>query len=309
MLHFHLQAGRGERRRLGRAPVLLIAAGLLSLLVFGLAACGTPTGPGGEDTTTSSPSASITHPTGSRDLVLRVEVGGGFVPIEYNLSYVPEFSLYGDGRVVVSGPVPAIYPGPALPNLQTTLISEETIQAILSAAKEAGLFSNGVDYGVPTITDVGSAAISLNAEGAAYRSDIYALGMEEGTGGLTLEQLQARAAIQDLRMKLNDLTAFTESEVAWAPYEFESLRVFSRAIDPANTPATDVRPNILVWPLADLATLGEAVDGGLQRFVVAAEDLTSLKSLLKEATAITQWTSGDGTYNLFFRPLLPDELT
>lgn len=308
MLHLHLQAGGGGRRDLGRVPALLITAGVLSLLVLGLAACGASTDPGGEETTTSN-STSIAHPSGSADLVLRIEVGGGFVPIEYNLSYVPEFSLYGDGRVIVSGPVPRIYPGPALPNLQTAVISEEAIQEILSAAKEAGLFANGIDYGQPGITDVGSAAIYVNAEGAAYRSDIYALGMEEGAGGLTLEQLQARAAIQDLRDKLAGLVTFTQTEVVWAPYEFASLRVFSRAIDPINTPDTDIQPNILAWPLADLATLGEAVDGGVRRFVVTKQDLSKLQPLLKEATAITQWTSGDASYNIFVRPLLPDELT
>ena len=31
--------------------------------------------------------------------------GGGFVPIEYNYTMVPEFTLYGDGRIIVTGPI------------------------------------------------------------------------------------------------------------------------------------------------------------------------------------------------------------
>ena len=80
-------------------------------------------------------------------MVLRVETGGGFVTPEYNLTQPPGFTLYGDGTVIVTGPMIEIFPQPAMPNLQTTTISQEAIGKILSAAKEAGLFANDVDYG------------------------------------------------------------------------------------------------------------------------------------------------------------------
>lgn len=94
----------------GKYERLMIASTVL--LILGAA----PAGCGDGD--------SIGHPSGQNELVLQVTTGGGLVPIDYDLTLVPEFSLYGDGRLIVPGPVMAIYPGPALPNLQTTVIPE-----------------------------------------------------------------------------------------------------------------------------------------------------------------------------------------
>jgi hypothetical protein len=281
-----------------------------------LAGCGS-SGPGGDDgdggettTTTGSSGGGIAHPEGPNELVLRIATGGGFVPVEYKLTVTPEFSLYGDGRVIETGPTIAIYPGPALPNLQTATISEETIQAILEAAREAGLFDPTIDYGQPGITDVGTTTFTINADGQTYTTDIYALGMEEGAGGLTMEQQQARAAVSEFRSQMMELVAADTADQAWEPYQFEALRVYSRAVDPATSPdSTDVQPNRIEWPLDDLATAGEAVQPeGYRLVTVTGEDLETLKPLLDEATQITIWESGGKDYNLFFRPLLPDEV-
>ncbi len=304
-----------------RSSIVLVSFAALLVLVMTLATAGCGTiypPPGGDDpssTTTATPSSTtlpagaISHPTGADELVLRVSTGGGFVPIEYNYTMVPEFQLYGDGRIIVTGPIPAIYPGPALPNLQTTIVPEETVQAMLGAAKEAGLFQNGVDYGQPGVADVGTTTITVNAEGTTYTSQIYALGFDGG-GNLTMQQQEARAAITDLRDKLNDPSTLTSAELTWEPYDFTALTVYSRPVDPATTTGqTDVQPNYLPWPLADLATAGEAVPNspGLRKVVVSGEDLATLKPLLAQATQITVWKSGGTEYNLWFRPLLPDE--
>jgi hypothetical protein len=308
MSHRNLARTSGSGRRLSQIAMVVTAACTLVLAGLIATACGTTENPGdgGETTTTTLPSGAVAHPSGADQVVFRVTTGGGFVPVEYNITLAPEFTLYGDGTVIVTGPVIAIYPGPALPNLQAAKISEEAVQAILAAAKEAGLLQNGVDYGQPGITDVGTTSLVINAGGQTYQSDIYALGMESGAGGLTMEQQQARAAINDFRNKLTDLTAFESAELTWAPYEYERLAIFSQVAD-TTTGGTDVEPNTIVWPLGDLATLGEEVNGGFRRALIAGEDLAKLRPLLKDATQITLWTSGDASYHLYFRPLLPDE--
>ncbi len=291
---------RSSRPVMGVALLVLLVA----LGAYGAVGCG-----GGGDGTAVGSEDSVTHPTGAKELVLQVFAHDGFVPVSYNLTQLPEFSLYGDGTVVVNGPVIEIYPGAALPNLQTVTISEEAVQAILSAAREAGLLNNDVDYGQPGITDMPMTSIVVNADKTTYRSDIYALGMESGAGGLTMEQQQARAAINSLAGKLVELTSFESGEIKWAPYQYSALAVFSVAIDPnTTTDSTDVQPNRLEWPLGDLSTLGEAVQPeGYRKVVVSGEDLVTLGPLLSEATQITVWASGDREYNLYFRPLLPGE--
>lgn len=292
-----------------KSVLLLVGAMITSTLLLLAVACGSSdgaSGDGGGTTTTGGSGGKITHPLGRQDIVLQVVTGGGFVPIEYHLTLLPEFTLYGDGTVIVPGPVITIYPGPALPNLQTTKVSEEVIQTLLAAAKEAGLFANGVDYGSPRVADVPSTSIVINAQGTTYRSEIYALGFEDG-GGLTLEQQQARAAVNAFRGKLSTL-AFTSEEYVWTPYDFSALAVFVRTIDPGFTPdPTDVQPNRLTWPLADLATGGQEVIPGFRKIVVSGADLAQLRPLLAQATQITIWESGDKEYMLAFRPLLPGE--
>jgi hypothetical protein len=321
-----------------RGPAVLTSLAALLVLVLTLtaAACGTIDNPPGGDgtasttssttgpstsessttessspgsSTTTAPADAISHPTGADEVVIRVATGGGFVPIEYNYTMVPEFTLYGDGRIIVPGPTTLQYPGPALPNLQTTVVSEETVQAILATAKEAGLFQNGVDYGTPGVADVGTTTITVNAEGSTYASQIYALGFEDG-GNLTLEQQQARAAVKDLQGKLSDPSTLVAADLVWEPFDYQALTVYNRPIDPTvSTGSTDIQPNHLPWPLDDLATSGAEVpnSSGLRKVIVSGDDLETLKPLLDEATQITVWKSGNTDYNLWFRPLLPDE--
>jgi hypothetical protein len=311
----------------------VLAALIVLILTLGVTACGTadrPPGGGGSsstvppdstsssDTTSSTvpaststtlPAGSIAHPTGAADVVIRFSTGGGFVPIEYNYTMVPEFTLFGDGRIIETGPVTMQYPGMALPNLQTAVVSEEVIQTMLAAAKEAGLFQNGVDYGQPGVTDVGTTTITVNADGVSYVSGIYALGFEDG-GNLTMQQQQARAAISSLQGKLTDPSTLTGEQPAWESYDFTAIRVYSRAVDTtASTDPTDIKPGHLPWPFADLATSGAAVANGqgLRMVVVSGDDLATLKPLLTKATQITLWDSGDAKYNVWLRPLLPDE--
>jgi hypothetical protein len=253
----------------------------------------------------------MAHPTGKTEVVLQITSGGGFVPIEYDYTNIPEFSLYGDGRVVVSGPVMMVYPGPALPNLQTTMIPEKAVQAILSGAGDTGLFDSTFDYGQPGIADAPTTTFVVNAQGQTHRVAVYALGMESGASGLSPKQQQIRAALSALRGALIDLTTFVQGEIAWTQFEYRALAVYSRAVSPnPSTDSTDIMANRLDWPLGDLGTLGEEVAGGFRRVVVSGQDLSTLqqKPPLSEATVITLWKSGSREYQLLFRPLLPDEI-
>jgi hypothetical protein len=129
-------------------------AATFSTLALLLAACNsggtvppTATPPGA----TSSPGSSagpgaIAHPTGADDLVLRMEIGGGLVAPGWILSQLPLVSVYGDGRVITQGPQIEIYPGPALPNLLVSRVSEDGLQQILAAARDAGLVGPDASY-------------------------------------------------------------------------------------------------------------------------------------------------------------------
>ena len=90
-----------------RIGVTIAAVAILASACGGL----NDDGPGAGGSGGSGP-ATITHPTGAGELVLRVEYQGGFVPYEFTLSSVPFWSLFGDGTLILTGPQIEIYHRP-----------------------------------------------------------------------------------------------------------------------------------------------------------------------------------------------------
>ena len=288
----------------------------LALLLLA-AACGEKAddaGGGGSTGATGATGDAIEHPTGADDLVLRVDTGGGFVPVEYNLRNVPGVSIYGDGRMIVTGPVIEIYPGPALPNLQVTRLTEEGLQAILAAAQDAGLMDGDASYDYPCVTDLPTTTFTVNAGGATSTTSAYALGFEAGTtgatggcGGMDVDT-EARAALNDFSMQLGDIRSWLPegSYSAEEPYEPTELRIYVTEV--RTDPELEQQP--LEWPLdTPLSAFGEP-DANLPDYrcgTVTGEDLAAVWPLAQQANELTPWVSEGDEHGLAFRPLLPDE--
>ena len=154
----------------------LLAASMVVLALAASACAGLRT----EDP--GSGSDQISHPTGSDAVVLRVDMGGGFVPFEWTLRRIPSFSLFGDGSLLTEGPQIEIYPGPALPSVQVAHVSEEGIQAILQAARTAGLFGPDAHYDYPCVADANTTTFTVVADGSTHVISAYALEMGGGVG-------------------------------------------------------------------------------------------------------------------------------
>src|SRR5262245_8903970 len=176
--HDPTDGGRMSARRIG---VAIAAVAILA------SACGrlNDDGPGAGGSGPSGGSGTISHPTGADDLVLRVEYQGGFVAPEYLLSSVPFWSLYGDGTLILTGPQIEIYPPPALPPLLRTPITEDGVQAILAAAKDAGLMDGDKDFGQMCIADAATTVFTTNANGRTSVVSAYALDVGVAIGGST----------------------------------------------------------------------------------------------------------------------------
>ena len=71
------------------------------------------------------------HPTGPDDEIVNYSEVGGFTTMEYAFQQPPMVLISGDGRVFTDRTAVAIYPGPALPNIQVGTITEEGIQTVL----------------------------------------------------------------------------------------------------------------------------------------------------------------------------------
>jgi hypothetical protein len=239
-------------------------------------------------------------------LLLRVETTGGFMPAEMNLAAMPQFSLYGDGRVITQGAQIALYPGPALPAIQFTRVSPAGISRILEAAGQVGL--SGPDRHLPgpgNIADAGTVVVTVTTPAGRHVTRADALFETAGD-----ERDAARRALRAFTERLSDLRSWLGGDVAANDelYAWTSIRLAIREADPAEAPDQQL-VNFQDWPLpAPLATIGQPFDGGPTRCVaLSGADAEALRAPLGGANQLTHWRSGGKTFVIVPRPLLPDE--
>jgi hypothetical protein len=293
------------------SPLRILHFSLVALVV---AACSVA---GGGSSPNPSPSANpdgIAYPTGAGDLVIRLRYVGGFAPPSAHILDLPVISIYGDGTVIVPGPVPAIYPGPSLPNLQQATITPAGMQILLEAAREAGLFGPDAHYDLGGIMDASSSEFTVNADGRVHTISAYALfeagGREPQNPGADPAVMAARARLLVFQNQLGNLEALLGPEVGDAtPYVAESLQLLVTHGAPVDEQALGQEP--IAWPLeAPLATFGEpmpALIGGERCGVVSGDDVARLLPLFERANTLTPWTDDDAAFGILVRPLLPGE--
>ena len=224
-------------------------------------------------------------------------------------------SIYGDGTVIVPGAVPAIYPGPALPNLQRATITPAGMQILLEAARDAGLLGPDAHYDMGGIMDASSSEFTVNADGSIHTISAYALfesgGREPQNPGADPAVTEARARLLTFQNQLGNLEALLGPEVGDAtPYVAdgaatagERRRARGRA---GPRPGTRSRGR---WR-TPLATFGETMPAlimGERCGVVTGEDADRAASAVPAANTLTPWTETTAAFGIAVRPLLPGE--
>jgi hypothetical protein len=279
--------------------------GLISIIAAGLLAAGCTTA-GSTATPVPSP-APYAYDHAPSALVLRSNSGGGLVPIDFFLDHVPQFSLYGDGTVVVPGPVDSIYPSPLLPNLRTIHLSEAEVQRLLAAADAAGLLGPDAFYSVEGIYDAGSTTFTTVVAGTKHTIGAYALGFDVPPPA-DQAVAAARARLREFASRLADLGPFLGRDVsATAAYAPTSMRVFAAAYDPT-TDTAGVTRQVLAWPLATDPDAGAPVKSGNYRCTaLSGSGLAAFTAAASSANGLTIWTAASGRYLVMVRPNLPDE--
>jgi hypothetical protein len=268
------------------------AAALAALLLLGACAAQSPSPRGGG----SSP-----YPYAPDQLVLRVAYTGGFVTPQVVVSRLPLVSVYGDGRVLTEGPTPAIYPGPALPNLQVGHLEQSAVQDLVSAALEAGVGETG-DLGSPPVADAPSTLITVSTGLETLQREVYALQeTPPDGGGLSAQQVEARKKLSHLVDRLTSLSARASE-----PYSPETVAGIVSPYTPDEDPML-VQPD-QPWPGPALP--GQPLPGptGLSCVVADGDQATAVLAAAGNGNALTPWVGADGSrWSVTFRPLLPDE--
>ena len=257
-------------------------------------------GGGGAAPGTSEP-APVALPDDAGALVLQVEHTGGFLTPDALAGRLPMVSVYADGRVISEGPVIAIYPGPAWPNVQLQQADPVAVRSLVAHALAAGVGGTS-DLGMPGIADAPSTRFTVTtAEGTTVR-EVYALSEGAGDPALTAEQQAGRADLADLLAELTDLPATLDGS---ASYEPAAVAALARPWTAEPDPAVGERPSV-AWPGPALP--GQPVVGDLTCVVTAGDQTPTVVAAARAADQLTPWSTPDGTvWAVGFRPLLPHE--
>lgn len=256
-------------------------------------------------------SGEIAYPTGANQAILRISQGGGFTPLNFNLTNIPMVSLFGDGLFVTPGAQIEIYPGPALPAIAQERLSVAAIQSLLQAALDAGLGADRdyTDLGSAGIADAPTTTFILTVEGQTHTTNVYALGeLGAKPDGMSRDEYRARQQLLSFEAKASDLSWLPEGSTSDAgSYQPVAVRVFVSGYQPDQS----LTEPPIGWPLTPgLATFGEPVSDGLRGMRCGAVDgahAQTLLTLAEQANQLTPWTSDGARYTALFRPLLPDE--
>lgn len=298
--------GRGPALRAGTEPGLASVEVLMRrtsalLLLVGLLGVATACGDDGAPVDTGS------DPDRSTEAAIRISVGGGFVPRGADFGAVPNLVL-DDGTVYTGGAMTMQYPGPPLFPVSTGTVSPSVVDDLLDAARAAGLDRDGVDYGRPGITDVGTTTITVVLDGTEHVTAVYALGMDGPAGpdgaeemdGLTAEQRAERERVAAFVAEVQDRVGAAATET----FEPSAYQVLSFPTDPASASTEDPRPNEIEWPAAiptDVLGRTECVD-------LVGDQAAALTTALADATSITVWRDDSGaTWHLAVRATLPGD--
>jgi hypothetical protein len=285
----------------------LLAASLVLLLA---AACSTApaatpgpsNGPSPSPTPKPTPTAlaGIEHPTGARDIVLRVESRGGFVPVEFLATSAPSFTLYGDGTVVFrddqAPPPDAVGSVVRSIPFQTIKLDEEGIQALLDFALGPGGIGVATGPYMCNCADMPSTNFTVNADGRSKTVSVTGMAPD-------MHQPQDQVMVTSLARLAERLRTFGNEVAGETVYEPAAYRGVLQKMDQANGAVVD-------WPWTDVAPsdFKGAVNELLLDHQLTPAQVAVLKIPAVQGGMLGLYLQKDGVlYSLALRPLLPDE--
>lgn len=213
------------------------------------------------------------YPTGADQVVLRLTQIQGFLKPGEPASIVPQFTMYGDGRTIMLAPR-----GTGLmPELRELRLPQQRVQQLVDHAIDADVL-DGREAGTDIAPDAPISLLTLTAE--------------ERTGTAELGP-EVRGDLGELRE--------TMLEYAANP---NAVRFSVSAIAVLATPI-EGQPD-RTWPLDPFRPTPNRIDGAYC-VIYRGESARTVAREAERAAPGDTWYSGEATYVLSFRPLLPDE--
>jgi hypothetical protein len=232
-------------------------------------------------------------------VLLTVESGGGFVPVEFVVNQGPSLVLERDGTVISQGPQIEIYPGPLLANWQESQLDDETMLFVLEELDAIGFpeIDRVDNTEITGVADAPTTSVTFYNQDGEHVFSVYALGIADQ--GIT----DARVPIlANLVQELYDATALVTGQ----SYEPSAIQVV--AGEAGEFDANDPTVNFLDWPLADAyADMSETGVEGWRCAAYEGEQAQSLLEVFSGANQATYFTADGVDYRFQVRPLFPGE--
>lgn len=272
----------------------------MAVVALLVAACGAPAPtqsptPAPTPSPTTAPTPSPTPVPPSARLLLEVTNEGGFIAPSARLGQLPTV-VVADGKIYTQAVdlngEPLLIPGVVVRDFGAVGAA-----AIFQAIHDAGLDQNGGDTGVPG--DLGVTVFTVMIDGEQYVTRVAASGPGRPGGDNPATQLLNRLLDPTETWGASDATSGTYQPVAYRIYV---------------APVTASEGDLIDWPLAtapDQFGSPATPDFGvtaLRSGIVTGADANAFAAAVAAATSQATFTSGGHSYEVWVRPLLPDEL-
>lgn len=281
-------------------PVFVVA------IALAVAAC---TG-GGQG---SSPSPSSSPGPDDAAFLLRASATQALPPLVM-FTWGPDLLITADRRAIITGPVPAIYPGPLVAPLLERPISEGGWRSIVDAARAAGLLTGQADFTGGALMPGGVAArLEMVVDGVAYElvGDPSQL-VRCGEGIRCPDPAPGTpAAFAAFWMRLTDLGGWLGAEIG--PETRYVPEAYAVLVGPPPAEAPPLDQPAATWPLATpLAGFGLPVRGepSLRCGIASGADAAALQPVVDAASQLTPWldpVAPGREHGLTVRVLLPGD--
>jgi hypothetical protein len=294
----------------GPRRILSVVIPLIASLVLG-ACAGPGASPGASISPQASPAdgaGSVGHATGDTDVVLRAELAGGFTPPSFQLTRVPEFTLYGDGTVLYQLAFDPNDPAPiGPPRLAMATLDAEQMDALLAFAINAGgLGAAKAQYINPLVADAPDTIFTIATDEVAKVVSAQALGFAEdpnnpGASNPDASALKTLKALYDTLVPFGDQVARGNATDAglYAPTAYRATLQEGQA-----------QGEMIDWPWTDV-TLDDFVSNPDSSFRVATltSDQAAALSATPEGGLFSVAVMGPDRvpYQISLRLLLPEE--
>jgi hypothetical protein len=235
----------------------------------------------------------------STKVILRMSVGGGFVPMSVAMLEMPTFTLYADGSAIFRPSTGGTFDAPVA--FVEAQLSDEQVAALLAyAAGPGGLAVAAEEYTDMFVSDAPTTVFTIDTPELSKTVSVYGLGIENPQGGADAEIL---AQLETLAETLSTFETQVEAGNVESAALYEPLSYLA-------TIAPDYEGNTAtpeVWPW-DIAIPTIPSDMGWVRLVLTPEQVAQVTTVPSGGVSDLYFIGpADERVLVSIRPLLPDE--